>query len=420
MVGSLSLARTVMRDGERYPVLLNAGGAPCWYPTLYATTQLRNNSKAPSTITSVLAAIRLLLKWCEAESIDLETRLARRDFLAMSEVENLCRYLQSKAAGSEKVVHIAKSGGHREAARSSIQTPGQRVVTNTQYIRLTYVADYLDWLAHRLVEREARHIDQDCQAAIKRMVQSIRARRPKKTAQSNENKRQGLTGAQHKTLLSLVEPGSDINPFSDKVQVRNKLIVHLLDELGLRQGELLSIRIPDIDFSRNEIVVPRRHDDPDDPRKRQPVAKTMDRRLPIKSELAELVSDYVIGPRRAIKRARRNDFLLVVHKAGPYCGNPMSSKGIDKVFRKLREAQPAILDGLSSHILRHTWNDRFSELVDAKGMERPEEAKLRSYLMGWKEGSGTAAIYTRRHTRQQAKKAALRLQGVPGREDDHD
>src|SRR5699024_4058225 len=102
MTRKLLLRQTVLRNGERYPLLLDSHGQPSWYPTLYATTQLRNASKASSTISSVLAAIRLLLAWYDVEGIELEKRLARRDFLRIQEVESLCRYMQTKANVSTK------------------------------------------------------------------------------------------------------------------------------------------------------------------------------------------------------------------------------------------------------------------------------------------------------------------------------
>jgi hypothetical protein len=40
--------------------------------------------------------------------------------------------------------------------------------------------------------------------------------------------------------------------------------------------------------------------------------------------------------------------------------------------------------------------------------------------MGWKEGSGTAAVYTKRHTRKKAREASLQLQRRPERNADRD
>ncbi|HIE3934536.1 TPA: hypothetical protein ACXNHW_005608 [Pseudomonas aeruginosa] len=38
------------------------------------------------------------------------------------------------------------------------------------------------------------------------------------------------------------------------------------------------------------------------------------------------------------------------------------------------------------------------------------EEKIRSYLMGWEETSGTARTYNKRHTKQKAAEAVLALQ----------
>jgi hypothetical protein len=62
------------------------------------------------------------------------------------------------------------------------------------------------------------------------------------------------------------------------------------------------------------------------------------------------------------------------------------------------------------HKLRHDWNDRFSEQAETQGWGHAAEEKMRSYAMGWKEGSGSSAVYTRRYTERKAREAALKLQ----------
>jgi len=49
--------------------------------------------------------------------------------------------------------------------------------------------------------------------------------------------------------------------------------------------------------------------------------------------------------------------------------------------------------------------------MDKRRVSSAEEEKIRSYLMGWKGGSGTASTYTRRHIERKAREAALLLQG---------
>jgi integrase len=360
---------------------------------------------------AVLAAIRVLLDWAQRRDIDLEKRFAHQQFLTEQELESLYFYTQLRTVEPDirnpKVVRLPRG---RERARRTHKPREDRVSSVTQYIRMSYVADYLKWLAIRLVEREAEHVDTRVMERFNRMLESFRARRPQKSQGSGISARMGLTEDQQLLLLHMVEPESPRNPFSPEVHVRNRLIVLLLYHLGLREGELLALRIPDFDFQQNTVLVARRHDSPNDPRTYQPVVKTRDRRIPLAEPLITIVSNYVLQDRCRFLAAKRHDFLFITHKAGPFEGQPLSIKGLAKVFSEIQGEAPNELGGLTAHSLRHTANDRFSELMDHKGTSQAEEEKMRSYLMGWKEGSGTAATYTRRHVQKKAMEAALKLQ----------
>jgi integrase len=83
---------------------------------------------------------------------------------------------------------------------------------------------------------------------------------------------------------------------------------------------------------------------------------------------------------------------------------------LNKVFVVLRRKCPDLPDDLSPHVIRHTWNDHFSEIMDRRRVSEETEKKMRSRLMGWSETSGTAAAYTRRHVQRKAREASLALQ----------
>ncbi len=68
--------------------------------------------------------------------------------------------------------------------------------------------------------------------------------------------------------------------------IRNALLVRWFYELGLRRGEVLNVKIPDINFQSEELTVVRRADDPEDPRKDQPLVKTRDRKIPLSPAFA--------------------------------------------------------------------------------------------------------------------------------------
>lgn len=111
-----------------------------------------------------------------------------------------------------------------------------------------------------MIEQEARQIDADTLKLIQRMANSLRKRRPQKTIKSREAARKGLTEEQQESLLNLIKPQSEKNPFSQEIQERNQLMVLLLYYLGLRAGELLALRVSDFDFQKNTVLVARRHD----------------------------------------------------------------------------------------------------------------------------------------------------------------
>jgi len=397
----------VLSDGERYSLLVDESGSPHWFATLYATTQVRNASKAPNTIQAVLGGINLLFSWADENDIDLESRFSQRRFLTASEVESLRAYTQTKKSAGD----VPQNKPTRKRVfGANLSVPPSRVSSATHYNRLTYIADFLSWYASRIVEREAKAIDAFASVAIKAMEKSILVRRPQKSHRSRLSQRKGLSQNGQNELLELVRAGSQNNPFSVPVQVRNEILILILYHLGVRAGELLSLKVSDFDFQNNEVVIARRHGDIDDPRKNQPVAKTLDRRVPLTQSLAKLIYEYVVQDRNQFPRAQKHEFLLVVHRSGPYHGAPLTSKGLAKIFTELRNAGSSELANLTPHVLRHTANENFSVLMDKKGVSSAEEEKMRSYLMGWKEGSGSAATYTRRHIESKAREVSLQLQ----------
>jgi integrase len=209
-------------------------------------------------------------------------------------------------------------------------------------------------------------------------------------------------------LREVIAPESPDNPWiSDHAKKRNELAIRWIFELGLRRGELLNIKVdPDINFTREEVTIARRADDPEDPRRNQPRVKTRDRKLPLSRELCAMTNHYVIKVRSKLSGARKHAFLFVADKTG----KPLSMSALNKSFVVLRKKCPGLPDTLSPHVGRHSWNDGFSKTMDEQRISEADEKKLRSYQMGWSETSGTAAIYTRRHTREKAQKVSLKMQ----------
>jgi integrase len=207
-------------------------------------------------------------------------------------------------------------------------------------------------------------------------------------------------------MLDVIRPDSPENPWKGgHVRVRNQLIFNMLLALGLRKSELLVARLEDLDLRTNQVLIARRADDPLDPRADAPNTKTLDRLLVLSDDLAQMIRSY-IKERRLIAGARRYPHLLLANGTG----RPLSKQALNKLFVELRTKVPGLPDELQPHVLRHSWNDEFSALMDRRNIAPAEEERMRKQQMGWSDNSKMSAVYTKRHTKRRTDKASLDLQ----------
>ena len=79
----------VLAQGERVPLLLDEQGLPLFYPTLVATTQLRNAGAAVNTIRNALTHIQVLLRWEAQERRNLVDEFTSGKFLSLPDIVSL-------------------------------------------------------------------------------------------------------------------------------------------------------------------------------------------------------------------------------------------------------------------------------------------------------------------------------------------
>lgn len=395
----------VMESGERYCLLVDKNsGLPLYYPNLYVTTQVRNRSLSNSSMESAIGAISVLLRFMDERKENLLTRLSQNNFFETHELEALSDYCQIKF--SKRTIVPDKN---EVFSLAELQETDEKVSFKTVYVRLTIISSYVQWLCS-LVAGSSK--DKNVSARIDKMIREIKSRRPAKKSRNEGLVDKGLDEKQMEILFELFRPHSDLNPFSDdSVKVRNRLIFIVLYHLGLRSGELLNIRVRDIDFTNNQIVIVRRPDEKDDTRTKQPLVKTRDRRLPLKNTLAKELHTYILNDRRLAIKPNQPDYLFVTHKSGPTKGLPISISAYQKIMAIVRSASPSLYD-FTGHRLRHAWNEKFSELMDSMDDPPTEERQeeMRSYLMGWMPGSGTASTYNKRFVKRKSHFVALKLQ----------
>lgn len=395
----LSVRQAVFDDGERYMMLVGEDGMPPYFPTLYITAIVRGASKAANTLRNTLYAIKVLYDWQSDSGINLEASFSCGELLSDRQIHALRDFTQRPLAGGVKPeVKVVSISVRKQKPKA--------VSTKVQYARLTVIADYLGFLASQLQQD-----GQESKKRIQAMVSTIKANRPKIANKSQQDRDEiHLDEALLDRLDNALKPGSANNPVKDYgTQVRNALMIAILRATGMRRGELLNIKVEDINFSANTLSIVRRPDSKDDQRLDQPVAKTRERTIPLDSLLAERIYDYVLKCRAKVPGAKKHSYLFVTHKAGPACGRPLSIPGFAKFMRVIKGVESGF-DDVHAHAFRHAWNYMFSKQIDEQGVTPEREQQLRAYLMGWSPTSDTAATYNKRHIKEESGKAVLGLQ----------
>lgn len=138
-----------------------------------------------------------------------------------------------------------------------------------------------------------------------------------------------------------------------------------------------------------------------------------ERLLPLSESL---VLGHVISFAISVKSEMLRKWLLVCDiQVWTNCGNPISKAGYHKIFPWSGLSRRNCMQRPGIRSVMHR-NRKFSERMDAMDEKVSEERQeqLRSYLMGWRDGSGTAAIYNKRFIRQKGFEAALVLQEGSG------
>ncbi|WP_232434890.1 site-specific integrase [Burkholderia ubonensis] len=402
--------RIRFRNGERHSVLQIRNGLPVHEVTLYLD-KYRKKGRAANTIHFVCLTLALLYRELDRAKVDLLGRLAKGQFLDIPELNRLASAAQFRVDdldeevadnGTPNVINLRRvrlrrKGG--EAERNAVDVA-------TQASRLRYMADYLAFLSDYVGSSLPASERETLKAESKHALIAFRANIPEVSKRAKLNARVGLTHDEEDRLMAIVHPDSPDNPWERRfVRRRNWLIVVLLLATGMRRGELLGLQIGDLHSNQPKLRIIRRADAAEDLRRIQPNTKTYDREIELKPAIMKRLWNFINTERRAIKAARKIPQIFVSDE-----GEALSPSSIDKLFAQLRTVCPGLSVRMTSHVMRHTWNDRFSEQAEALGLSDAVEEKARNEQQGWSDNSAMAATYTRRHTARKGRQVALKLQ----------
>lgn len=403
-------------SGERLPLLTRRiDGLPIEAPTYWIASNERPLNKAAATLEKRLRHLMSLYLWAASRGTTPEQVVRSSAFLTLEQLNDLDRFCRMNLA--DAVATVCSLAGKRESV-ISIRTSkpvGRRVGASQADVgnRLTVIHAYLEFESFSHLSRmepggaQRSGYEQNRKFILEILRERARSFHPTRI---DHALKEGLSPEGRAALRELIKPGGSGNPWLPHVQERNRFIVQLMYELGLRRGEVLCLRVGDVKLTPDGgfLSIVRRPQDSLDPRQPKPQVKTLGRELPISSELRELCLAYLRSRQKAAA-ARKHPFLFVQSVDG----SPLSVSSITKIFKQLRESDENLRD-LTAHTLRHDWNDRFSELSDQGAPHRTavdarKEERIRAYAMGW-SNEATAAKYTRRFTREAANKRILRMQ----------
>jgi integrase len=203
--------------------------------------------------------------------------------------------------------------------------------------RLYVASSYIDWRldnAMRLLSVRTESSKIQAMASFRESILETFA--DIAPTQTSSSQKEGLSKSDTARLLDVVELGSSQNPWargnSDAalaLRARNQLVVHLMLAHGPRRGDLLKVCTADVKTHGAEptLWIRRRPDDPNDPRKWEPNAKTCERILPLDPSLTRLVNDYIRQYRPQIPGHKKTPYLLLATDSG----RPLAMRSLNDI-----------------------------------------------------------------------------------------
>lgn len=400
----MTLIQCRFSSGQRVPLLVQAGNAaplPKLIPFIYVQLKLRH--RAYSTAAAHLRAIQAFYSYAESRNLDIDEAIVTCHFEAiLALLDGYAIWLQSGRQADNLVARIGT------AAMASFPQIDSR--TRDQYLRL--LKQFLSWCVIRYIPRARQNSTTmaylemafaDVADVIERRFEShiINVRQDRARYRS-------LTDTQLQIIRTLIRPGAAENPFPERLQLRNWLMIELFLETGIRRGELLKLYTTDINQGSQHayVSINDREHDPDDPRAEEPALKTHGRTVGISAQLYEAYEHYIQSERRPLRDGKPmkllHRYLFISDRGRPLSIRALSNV-LDRLFLTIELAHPGLLPTLSAHDFRHTFADRFlAYLVEQRGHDLERATDELRRVCGWTETSAMPRRYAGRYLAESA------------------
>ena len=375
------------KTGEQIPMMLDASGMPVVLPNEFV---LSRRSLSTNTLVRNLRELSVLYRWLDKSNCDLSAKLLAQNSFNEAELKG----------GLVEALRIDQADGRISA-----------VAPNTFNQRLTTIRQFFSWCMDVLTSQlplsslDYERLRERKSFLLKTLDGSFMSATPMR-----KSLRKGLNKAEVDFLLAVLHPDAEQGYGRDSaVKFRNYVSVGLMLFCGLRPGELLSLRVEDVQVGAiSAIKVERRPADPLDVRRPRPQIKRNGRIIPIENrQLAFALNDYIVTWREVLesKNQDESDYLILSDE-----GSPLSQSSITQFFQLLRSQYADHLpENLTAKSLRHTFSSRLERVLRASGMDEQRRREALALLRG-DSSLDSQDTYIAQEVEEQAIKSLKRYQ----------
>ncbi len=350
-------------SGDQLPMLLDGNGMPV---PLAMEFILGRRALSVNTLIRNLRELSVLFRWASRQNIDFFDRIRQDKKLTEAEV-----------VGS-LVEALRREQGHGKKVKKIVVHPetfNQRLTTARQFVLWCFDLELVS------IPMSSKRYDEV--RDHKKLVDAWLGKSFMAVPPAIGRLRKGLSSTEVKFLVDCLDP-QNIQEKGKNLAVRhrNYLAVAIMLYYGLRPGELLSLKVKDIEFGAiSGLRVVRRPPDPSDTRKRRPQIKRNGRVLPFDDPLfARLINEYILNTRDVLQqRAKQESDYLILSDDG----EPLSQSSITALFKRLRQQFPNDLPlHLTAKALRHTFSSNMERQLREMGMGEDKRREALAYLRG--------------------------------------
>lgn len=377
-------------SGDQLPIMLGADGLPVPAPNEFILTRRALSS---NTLVRNLRELLIFYRWLDGNNIDLWERIRLGKGLTEAEVTGgIVEAIRRDHSQGTKVKRIAISPN----------TFNQRLITIRMYVGWCFDV-VLSSLA--MEDRKYDRIREQKKRVITWLEDSFINSPPVPV-----KLRKGIEVDELDFLLACFDPKNPNAIGRDPaVRFRNYISIMIMAYYGLRPGELLCLKVEDVEFGAiSGLKVERRHPDPNDTRRLRPRIKRNGRVLPIDDPVFEKnLDEYIMKWREELESKSKTDTdYLILNDEGV----PLSQSSLTQMFQIVRKKYPKQLPShLTAKALRHTFLSQMEKILRQSGLDEDRRKTALAILRG-DSSTKSQDVYIAQEIEEQANKSLKKYQ----------